>query len=51
LHAARTFRPLSQDELASLSARTADAARDGRFERFKTTEDFDATLRNPGWLV
>src|SRR5208337_444745 len=43
LHAARTFRPLSQGELDALSARTAAAGRDGQFERFKSTEDYDGT--------
>jgi len=50
LHAARTFRPLSQKDLDSLAARTAAAGRDGKFEPFKTTLQFDGTVHNPGWL-
>jgi predicted aldo/keto reductase-like oxidoreductase len=49
LHAARTFRPLTQAELDALSARTAAAGRDGKFERFKTSEDYDATSSHPEW--
>ncbi len=50
LQAARTFRPLTQKELESLSARTAAAGRDGQFEPFKTSSMFDGTAHNPGWL-
>jgi aryl-alcohol dehydrogenase-like predicted oxidoreductase len=49
LTAARTFRPLTQAELDALSARTAEAGREGKFERFKTAEDYDATSRHPEW--
>jgi predicted aldo/keto reductase-like oxidoreductase len=50
LEAARTFRPLTQAEVDSLHARTADAGKDGLFERFKTTTRFDGTIQNPDWL-
>ncbi len=50
LEAARGFRPLSEQETASLLARTRDAASEGKFERFKTNTDADATARNPQWL-
>jgi predicted aldo/keto reductase-like oxidoreductase len=50
LHAARTFRPLTEKELASLSARTAAAGRDGQFEPFKTSTMFDGTVHSPQWL-
>ena len=50
LEAARTFRPLSSDELNALLAKTADAGKEGKFERFKTTSDFDGTVHNPQWL-
>ncbi len=50
LNAARTFRPLTPSELASLSARTAAAGRDGQFEPFKTTHTYDGTYQNPSWL-
>jgi predicted aldo/keto reductase-like oxidoreductase len=50
LNAARTFRPLTEKELASLSERTAAAGRDGQFEPFKTSNMFDGTAHNPEWL-
>jgi predicted aldo/keto reductase-like oxidoreductase len=50
LQAARTFRPLTEKELASLSARTAEAGREGQFEPFKTSNMFDGTAHNPAWL-
>jgi predicted aldo/keto reductase-like oxidoreductase len=48
--AARTFRPMSDQEVRSLLARTAQAASRGEFEPFKTTSIFDGTARNPEWL-
>lgn len=39
---ARGFTPMSEDERAALLARTANAAKSGASERFKTTRDFDA---------
>ena len=39
---ARDFVPLTDQERADLLARTAEAARAGEFERFKTTRSFDA---------
>ncbi len=50
LQAARTFRPLTEQEISGLSARTATAGRDGQFEPFKTSNIFDGTAHNPGWL-
>lgn len=50
LDAARSFKPLSGDELAALRARTAGPAATGRFEQFKTTSYFDGTARNVQWL-
>jgi predicted aldo/keto reductase-like oxidoreductase len=48
--AAKTFRPLSGEQVASILAKTAQAARDGRFEGYKTTHNFDGTYMNPQWL-
>ncbi|HVY92844.1 MAG TPA: aldo/keto reductase [Bryobacteraceae bacterium] len=48
--AARTFRALSSDEVKALLARTAEAARGGEYELFKTTTYFDSTIQNPDWL-
>jgi aryl-alcohol dehydrogenase-like predicted oxidoreductase len=50
LRAARTFRPLSEVEVAALLDRTALAAREGRYELYKTTHHFDGTYQNPQWL-
>jgi predicted aldo/keto reductase-like oxidoreductase len=50
LEAARTFRPMSRDEVKLLLAKTRKAARRGEFEPFKTTTIFDGTAHNPEWL-
>jgi len=50
LDAARNFTPLSDAERTALLERTADAARAGEFELYKTNDIFDATFRNPQWL-
>jgi len=49
--AATRFRPLDAKKVADLLARTKDAARDGAFEVFKTTEEHDGTTKHPEWLV
>ena len=50
LRAARDFRPMRPEAVGALLARTAGAARDGAFERYKTTHEFDATHAHPEWL-
>jgi predicted aldo/keto reductase-like oxidoreductase len=50
LEAARTFKPLSHGEVSKLLARTAEAAATGKFEKFKTTSNYDGTAHNPKWL-
>lgn len=50
LKAARTFKPLTKPEIASLLARTEAAASQGKYEPFKTTAHFDGTAANPKWL-
>ena len=50
LEAVRTFRPLSQEEVGTLLARTAEAAGAGEFEPFKVTHTYDGTMRHPEWL-
>jgi aryl-alcohol dehydrogenase-like predicted oxidoreductase len=50
LKAAKTFRPMSDSEVAALLARTDVAARNGEFELYKTTNQFDGTVQNPQWL-
>jgi aryl-alcohol dehydrogenase-like predicted oxidoreductase len=50
LRAAREFRPMNQTEVAALLAKTTDAAREGKYEGYKTTNNFDGTVHNPQWL-
>ena len=47
LEAAKTFRPLTEKQVADLLARTAQAASRGKFEGFKTTNSFDGTAKKP----
>jgi len=48
--AARSFHPLSDQEILTLCAKTATKGSRGEFELFKTTSLFDATATNPSWL-
>jgi predicted aldo/keto reductase-like oxidoreductase len=48
--AARTFKPMSETQVASLLAKTAPAAQNGEYEKYKTTTNFDGTAHNPQWL-
>lgn len=50
LNAARDFRPLSEQQVNAILAKTAKAAQNGRFEPYKVTHDFDGTYQNPQWL-
>lgn len=50
LAAVKSFRPLTDEQRAALLAKTATAAAAGKYERFKTTNGFDGTAKNPGWL-
>jgi hypothetical protein len=47
--AVKTFKPLSEPQVAALLAKTREHALSGNFERFKTANDFDATAKNPSW--
>ena len=48
--ATRTFKPMSQAQVAVLLKRTAKAAAKGQYELFKTSNQFDSTAQNPQWL-
>jgi aryl-alcohol dehydrogenase-like predicted oxidoreductase len=48
--AARTFKPMSETEMARLLDKTRQAAMTGRYEPFKTTSYFDGTAHHPEWL-
>lgn len=50
LDAARSFKPMTKTQVATLLARTAKAAANGGDEPFKTTHQFDGTYHNPQWL-
>ena len=50
LTAARTFKPLTDDEVRSLLSKTAQAASRGEYELFKTTSIYDGTALHPEWL-
>jgi aryl-alcohol dehydrogenase-like predicted oxidoreductase len=47
---ARSFKPMSHNEIATLLAKTKQPALTGMFEAFKTTSHFDGTANNPQWL-
>jgi predicted aldo/keto reductase-like oxidoreductase len=47
LDAARNFRPLTQDEVAAILAKTETAAAQGQYELYKTSDRFDTTTRIP----
>ena len=50
LQALRTFHPMGKEEVASLLARTAETAKDGKFEMYKTSTMYDATARDPSLM-
>lgn len=50
LNTARNFKPMQQNEIAALLQKTSEAAQDGKFEKYKTSEQFDGTAQNPQWL-
>jgi predicted aldo/keto reductase-like oxidoreductase len=48
--AARTFKPMSQEQTAALLKKTATVAAKGEYELFKISDRFDGTAKNPQWL-
>ncbi len=48
---ATTFEPIPLAEREELLARTAPAARGGKWEKFKTTQTFDGTEQHKRWLT
>ncbi len=50
LKVARSFKPLSGEQIAALLARTAPVAQKGEWELYKTSHHFDGTYNNPQWL-
>jgi predicted aldo/keto reductase-like oxidoreductase len=50
IRAATTFQPMAPAAVTALLERTRAPAKDGKLERFKTTEDHDGTTQHPEWL-
>lgn len=50
LRVIRDFTPLLPQERAAMLARTEAAAKDGQFEKYKSSQHFDGTVKNPQWL-
>jgi predicted aldo/keto reductase-like oxidoreductase len=48
--AVKQFKPMDEAAVATLIAKSAQAANKGEFELFKTTAHFDTTARHPDWL-
>lgn len=48
--AAKTFHPMSKEEVAALLSKTEKLAAQGQYELFKTSAHFDSTARHPEWL-
>jgi aryl-alcohol dehydrogenase-like predicted oxidoreductase len=51
LHLAVSFKPMPEDERKALLARTTKQAQNGKWEKFKTTHDFDGTEQHKQWLT
>jgi len=50
LDAARSFKPMSEQQVTALLQKTAGASAKGEFELYKTSHNFDGTYHNPQWL-
>ena len=50
LQAVDSFKPLGAAEVRAILAKTKEAAMTGKYERFKTTQEFDGTAVNPAWM-
>jgi len=48
--AVKTFKPMSETQVAQILEKTREAAQAGRFELYKTSTHFDGTIANPKWL-
>jgi predicted aldo/keto reductase-like oxidoreductase len=48
--AVESFRPMDQQQVAAILAKTREAAMTGKFELFKTSSHYDGTIKNPSWL-
>lgn len=50
LEAVKSFRPLTSQQVYELLAKTREAAKEGKYELFKTSNVFDSTAKHPEWL-
>jgi len=50
LTAARTFKPMTGEQVSNILSKTAQAASRGKYELFKTTSVYDGTATHPEWL-
>jgi predicted aldo/keto reductase-like oxidoreductase len=50
LDVGRSFKPFSATERAALLNNTAEVAKNGEFELYKTSQNFDGTAHHPEWL-
>lgn len=50
LEAVYSFKQMNEDEMQTLLAKTAEVAADGKYEPFKTSNQYDGTAKNPDWL-
>ena len=50
LELGRNFKPLSKTETTALLNKTAESAKNGQFEKYKTSTQFDGTTQHPQWL-
>ncbi|MBD2465127.1 aldo/keto reductase [Oscillatoria sp. FACHB-1407] len=48
--AVRTFQPMTDEQVQTLLAKTAEAGANGEYEPFKTSSIFDGTAQHPDWL-
>ena len=50
LNAVHGFQPMNPSQVAALLAKTAPVAGAGRYELYKTADEFDSTAKSPQWL-
>jgi uncharacterized protein len=50
IEAVKTFKPMSEQEVAAILAKTKEVAMAGTYELFKTSSHFDSTAKHPDWL-
>ena len=50
LEAARTFKPMSPDQVYAILSKAEKVALEGKYEPYKTAAIFDSTAKNPEWL-